>query len=179
MRKFLATLLAVVTVAALVVFCSCDTDKPDSSSSAEEPTVYVTVTFVQEGQNDVVKTVEKGSALTDIPVPASVKGYTVKWEEKNYDAVESDMTVNAVITANTYTITFDYGDSGFVGPETLTVTYDAEFALPENKSTSVSFKGVTWKIEDTGEELVAGKYTVDKNITVKIEYTGKDVFVEV
>ena len=89
------------------------------------------------------------------------------------------MTVNAVITANTYTITFDYGDSGFVGPETLTVTYDAEFALPENKSTSVSFKGVTWKIEDTGEELVAGKYTVDKNITVKIEYTGKDVFVEV
>lgn len=181
MRKFLATLLAVVMVAALVVFCSCGTDEPDTSSSTPEPApaVYVTVTFVQEGQTDVVRNVEKGSALTDIPEPAQVKGYIVKWEEKDFGAIESDMVVNAVLTANTYTVTFDYGDSGFVGPATLTVTYDAEFKLPVNKSTSVSLKGVSWKIDGTDEELVEGKYTIDKDITVKIEYTEKDVFVEV
>lgn len=182
MRKLFATLLAVVMAAALVVFCSCQTDNPATSSSSTPepaPAVYVTVTFVQEGQSDVVRKVEKGTALTDIPDPAPVKGYTVKWEEKSYDAVESDMVVNAVITANTYTITFDYGDSGFTGPLTLTVTYDSEFELPVNKSTSVSFKDVSWKIADTDEELVEGKYTIDKDITVKIVYTEKDVFVEV
>ncbi len=189
MRKLLVALLVVTLSAAFIVGCG-ETGNKDSTSvpptsTSETPTespdekVYVKVTFKQAGQSDVVKKVEKGTALTDVPVPAPVKGHTVEWDKKNFDAVGEDTVVNAVATANTYTITFDYGDSGFVGPATMKVTYDEDFKLPVNKSTSVDFKDVSWKISGTDEKLVEGKYTIDKDITVKIEYTEKIVFVEV
>ncbi len=190
MRKLLIALLVVMLSAAFIVGCGGGSGDKDSTSvpptsTSETPTespddkVYVTVTFKQEGQSDVVKKVEKGAALTDVPTPAPVKGYTVKWDKESFNAVGEDTVVNAVATANTYTITFDYGESGFEGPATMTVTYDEEFELPVNKSTSVILKGVSFIIADTNEELTAGKYTIDKNITVKIVYTEKDVFVEV
>ena len=198
MRKLLVALLVVMLSAAFIVGCGGGSDDTDSTSvpsgtTSELPTEspkesptespdekdYVTVTFRQAGQSDVVKKVEKGTALTDIPTPAPVKGYTVKWDKESFNAIGENTVVNAVATANTYTITFDYGDSGFEGPATMTVTYDEEFELPVNKSTSVILKGVTFKIADTNEELTAGKYTIDKDITVKIVYTEKELFVEV
>ena len=190
MRKLLVALLVVIISAAFIVGCGGGSSDKDSTSvpptsTSETPTdspddkVYVTVTFRQAGQSDVVKKVEKGTALADVPTPAPVKGYTVKWDKESFTAISENTIVNAVATANTYTITFDYGDSGFEGPQTMTVTYDADFELPVNKSTSIILKGVSWKMADTGEAFTAGKYTIDKNITVKILYTEKELFVEV
>lgn len=195
MRKLLAALLVVALTAAFFVGCGGSGDKdstsvPPASASetpvespdetpVESPEESVTVTFRQEGQADVVKTVVKGNALTDIPTPSAVKGYTVEWDTKDFGKIDADTVVNAVATANVYTITFDYGNSGFEGPATMTVTYDGNFKLPENQSASVAFKGVSWKIDDTDETLSEGKYTIDHNITVKFVYTEKSEFVEV
>ena len=70
--------------------------------SGEEETQLVKVTFKQNGQADIVKTLKKGEALTDIPTPASKTGYTVAWEPIDFTNITADVTVNAIETAKTY-----------------------------------------------------------------------------
>lgn len=180
MKKFIVTVLLVGLLSAAFIGCGGSNNKGDKKDPPKDPTYY-TVTFKQDGQSDVTRSVEEGAALTDIPTPASVKGYTVVWDkgESDFAAITADMTVNAVATANTYTITFDYGDSGFVGPETLSVTYDAEFAFPTDTAKVFEFEGVKWVLGGTGtdtvpaEEVVAGVYQYDRDITIVFTYTVK------
>ena len=67
------------------------------------------ITFRAEGSADIVKEVAWGEAITDIPaIPARV-GYdqvAPHWEETDLSNVRKDMVVEAVYTANQYTITF-------------------------------------------------------------------------
>lgn len=116
-----------------------DSNEEESSenndSSIDEKTVY-SVTFKQEGQNDIVKEVEEGKALTDIPTPTQKTGYTVKWSVEDFSSVTENMTVEVVSTANEYTITYE-ANGGTVTPETQTVTYDAipqTFATPTRET---------------------------------------------
>ena len=116
----------------------------NNDSSIDEKTVY-SVTFKQEGQNDIVKEVEEGKALTDIPTPTQKIGYTVKWTVEDFSNVTENMTVEVVSTANEYTITYD-ANGGTVTPETQKVTYDAipqTFATP----TSETHNFVCWTYE--------------------------------
>ena len=110
---------------------------------------------------------------TEIQAPAvpEVAGKTGRWSD--YDLTLADnQTVLAVYESKTFTITFDYGDSGFVGDKTMTVTYDENFTLPENQS-EWEFDGVAWIIVGTNQELTEGKYTIDGDITVKFTFTEK------
>ena len=70
-------------------------------NSSDNETQYVTVTFKQEGKMDVVKTLEKGDNLTDIPIPAEKTGYNVIWDRTDFTSIMEDIVVNAVATANT------------------------------------------------------------------------------
>lgn len=188
MRKFLVMLLAFMMAASMFTACSKDSDIStgggDSSgitdsTGGEVDKEYVTVTFKQDGQDDIVMTVEKNTALTDIPTPAPVKGYTVKWNVENFGSIGADLTVNAVATANSYKITFDYKNSGYEGPAFIDVTFDGEFTFPANTNTNYSFEGVKWYDDETGEEVVAGKYSFDKDITVSLSYAERRDFIEV
>lgn len=190
MRKFLVVLLAFMMAVSMFTACSKDSDlssgtgdssgmNDSSSSGGEEVKEYVTVTFKQDGQADVVLTVEKNTALTDIPVPAAVKGYTVKWDVADFGSIGADLTVNAVATANSYKIVFDYSGSGFEGPAYIDVTFDSEFTFPENTNMKYVFEGVKWLDAETEEEVVAGVYSFDKDITVKLSFTERRDFIEV
>ena len=64
-------------------------------NSSDNETQYVTVTFKQEGKMDVVKTLEKGDNLTDIPIPAEKTGYNVIWDRTDFTGIMEDIVVNA------------------------------------------------------------------------------------
>ena len=132
--------------------------------SGEEETQLVKVTFKQNGQADIVKTLKKGEALTDIPTPASKTGYTVAWEPIDFTSITADVTVNAIETAKTYTLVFD-ANGGSLTETTITVTYGQTYSLImpvyDTKlfigwmynGTNVSLSG-TWEIDADGTELI-------------------------
>ena len=106
-----------------------------------------TITFLQDGQEAIVRTVEKGSDLTDIPTPASVTGYDVVWDVTDFTNIQEDMTVNAVTTGKTFTITYvisDFAEGKGVTLDSLTqtVTYGQAFTL-KNLPT-YTFEGVEY-----------------------------------
>lgn len=185
MKKILILILSIVMCFALA---SCNfssnsiTGRDDSSwneqlgddgSSSEDSTLddsgeaetqLVKVTFKQNGQADIVKTLKKGEALTDIPTPASKTGYTVAWEPIDFTSITADVTVNAIETAKTYTLVFD-ANGGSLTETTITVTYGQTYSLITPvydtklfigwmyNGTNVSLSG-TWEIDADGTELV-------------------------
>jgi hypothetical protein len=134
-----------------------------SDSSEEEETQWITVTFKQGGQVDIVKKVEKGGMLTDIPTPAPKAGYIVEWESVDFTNLTEDMTVNAIETAKKYTLSLNT-NGGSVMQTTITVTYGQAYKLmiptKENKvfdgwfynGIHISLSGI-WEI-DTDEAEV-------------------------
>ena len=110
------------------------------SSSIEEVRQNVTVTFKQNGQNDVVRTLEKGTSLINVPTPKEKTGYTVAWDTTSFTDINEDMVVNAVETANTYTVTYD-ANGGTVAVATQEVTFDAVTTLAEPTKEDYLFNG--------------------------------------
>ena len=141
----------------------------DVELTAKWQAIY-TVTFVQNGYDNVVKTVLDGEALTDIPATQEKIGYTVVWETVDLSAVTGDMTVNAVETANTYTITFDM-DGGTGAPATMEVTFDGAYALPAPTKTDYNF--VAWL---NGENSMAntGVWNIASDVTLVASWVEKD-----
>ena len=56
------------------------------------PVTTVTVTFVQTGEENIVKTVEFGGTLTDIPTPAARDGFIVAWNRTDFSGLVEDIT---------------------------------------------------------------------------------------
>lgn len=133
---------------------------------------YVSVTFRQDGQDDIVKRVISGSTLTDIPSPEPKTGYTVRWDRTDFSNLTQDITVTAQITANEYTITYDLGSNTYatIDGTTQSVTYDAVFVLKSpSYNGAAAFYG--WYVADNGgkatnEKLENGTYLYAENITV-------------
>ena len=143
-----------------------------SSDSAEPVEQTFTVTFRQEGQEDVVKTVKEGETLADVPAPVAVPGYTVAWDRTDFSDISEDIVVTAVQTANKYTITYDLGVNIYatLGNESTEVTFGQSFVLetPEYEG-SAEFYG--WYLADEyGEATVVkvegGTYAYAEDVTV-------------
>ena len=84
----------------------------------------VSVTFRQEGCVDVVKTIEKGAELTDIPSPVQVKGYeTVVWDRTDFSAVTEDTVVTAIMQPMQYNVRLELS-GGTVTESSLPVEND-------------------------------------------------------
>ena len=122
---------------------SSESESSEEGGSTEEK-VYVTITFKQAGQTDVVKTVEQGKALTDIPTPAAKTGYKIVWDTTDFANVTENMTVNAVETAKTCTIVFDTKDEN-IPQASITVTYGEAYELPTISHEDKTFKG--WRYD--------------------------------
>lgn len=133
------------------------------AEGGETPTT-VTVRFVQAGQEDIVRIVERGGSLTDIPSPAPKTGYTVTWEPADFTAVTEDMVVRARETANIYTIRLDPGgvsDAQIPATE-LRVTYGARLNLPAPTSETHQF--LKWVIRGTDTEVKNDSYTYAQDL---------------
>ena len=131
--------------------------------SSEESIQQVKVTFKQDGQMDIVKTLKQGETLTDIPMPISKMGYMVEWNTVDFINITEDMTVYAVETAKTYTVVLNV-NGGSVMQTTITVTYGQAYKLmiptKENKvfdgwfynGIHISLSGI-WEIDTEEAEV--------------------------
>lgn len=170
MRKIIIGLL--LTISTCFALTSCKTGV-DNSSDTDSATIQetVTITFKQEGKADVVKTVEKGADLTDIPEIAGKTGYTVVWDKTDFTDIQSDMTVTAVYTANTYTIIYDADGFTIDGTTTL-LTYDATCSSLDMSLTQEAYRFLGWKY---GEVTYTNTsvWNVADNVTLTASWVGK------
>lgn len=156
-----------IVAAAIVMFAAVCTAGCNRGEPAEKETF--TVTFVQAGQNDVVKTVEKGATLTDIPAPKDKIGYTVTWDVAEFVDVSENITVTAVETANRYTITYQPGD-GTLDATTQTVTYDAEYTLKVPVHQDGAYTFTCWTRADNTSVAQSGTWKIAEDITLTAQY---------
>lgn len=156
---------------------SSGTTAPTSESTAEtsatepEKTVY-TVSFMYNGELYSTELVEEGSKIGNIPEPPARTGYTGKWylgdEEFTYDTpITSDITVNAVYTAKTYTVTFTANaetDNAFT--KSFEAAYGETVIAPDVPA-KTGYTG-KWYI---GDEEFTSAYVITSDITVTAKYT--------
>ena len=172
-------IISILSICAVFMLASCqklfgDNSQASSgvesssanSANSEEQDVKVTVTFKQSGREDIVKTLEKGASLTDIPTPAEKIGYTVVWENVDYTNITENMTVNAVETANQYSVTYDT-NGGILENLTQEVTFDAVTTLAEPTREDYLFNGWTYE----GKAVVSGaKWAIASDVTLVAEW---------
>lgn len=175
MRKKFYDLLTILLLTFACVcafaFTACATNETDPDDEPSQTVTY-TVTFKQDGYADIVKTVEEGENLADIPTPATQTGYTVTWDRTDFTNITQNVTVNAVKTANTYTITYSLGANNYakVESETQEVRYGESFTLQTpSYQGSAAFYG--WYFADekgnpTDEKAENGKYVWAKDVFV-------------
>lgn len=134
---------------------------------------YLTVTFVQDGCTDITRSVKVGSAVTDIPVPQSVQGYKVKWEDVDLSCVKTNMTIHAVATPNTYTITYNLQNKQGATISSLTqqVVFGQSFVLLTPSCPTSKF--VKWLDETTQQAVENGVWSIDGNVTLIAVWTDE------
>lgn len=141
-----------------------------ASWQVQEDAVF-TITFVQNGQEPIVKTVNAGETLTDIPEAVSKVGYTVAWEEADFSNITSNMTINAVETPLTFSILFNA--NGGLMASNQTVSYDEDVVVADATRSGYTFKG--WFIVDsegnkTSEQYFGGVWNRLENLSVIAEW---------
>ncbi len=163
LTAFLLTICACAFVASCTAPGNNDSSSIDSSATtSSEQTQTFTVTFKQVGAEDVVKTVKNGEALSDIPTPKTKTGYTVKWDVSDFSTITSNLTVNAVETANTYVVTYD-ANGGTVANATQNVVFDAETTLLTPERADYLFLGWTYQ----GNVVVnPAKWSIASDVTL-------------
>ena len=160
-------LAAVIASVILASFWAACGERGDSSCFVKT----YTVTFMQTGQPDVVRVVEAGKAVTEIPETKPVAGYTVAWEDVDLTNVTADKIVNAVKTPKQYTVTYD-ANEGTMSAETEIFTYNAEYTLQLPVRNDYSF--VCWK---NGIESIAltGVWRIAENVTLTAAWKAIEV----
>ncbi|MDE5781510.1 MAG: InlB B-repeat-containing protein, partial [Lachnospiraceae bacterium] len=119
-------------------------------------TVYYTVTFKDGSKVLETQSVESGKAAT---APEAIKktGYTLSWDKK-FDNITADTTINAVWTANKYTVKFNK-NGGTVSKKSKTVKYASKYgSLPTAKRKGYTFSG--WYTSKTGGKKVTSSVKV-------------------
>lgn len=149
-----------------------DSSDLDGNDSVEKQSY--TITFKQEGVEDIVKTVEEGESLTDIPVPNEILGYNVAWSVTDFSNVAENMTVEVVKTAKTYTITYTLGSCANdalaqIESNEQQVAYDAAYELATPTCEGYIFTG--WLLEDTTTPFEDGVWNIDGNVTLVAQWT--------
>ncbi len=141
----------------------------DSSSSGQEEVVEYTIRFVQEGTQDIVRKVKEGQALTDIPSPVAVAGYDIAWNVTDFSRIEGDVTVIAIKTPKTYTITYLLGElaedpNAVISTTEQDVKYKETFTLVIPTCTRYAFKH--WVITGTETIFNGGTYTRTSDVSL-------------
>ena len=122
-KKFFST--GLMTLALLGITACVSTEK---DSTADIITNTYTISFYFE--DNLYKSFElsKGEYLTEVPEVPVKEGYTVTWPITDFSNIQSDTAVSAVLTQNTYAISFYVDD---VLLETKSFKYGETISAPE------------------------------------------------
>lgn len=156
MRKLFLS-ICLFFIAVFAVACAPQTEESDSTPTL--PEVY-TVTFVQEGQADVVKTVKEGETLQVPEIKATAPvGYSYEWERTDFSTLSEDITVHLKAVPNTYTIYYEVGDDSYasITSDTQSVVYDSTYSPLIPTRFGYTFAG--WVVKDTDEVFDPETYT--------------------
>ncbi len=141
----------------------------DSATDSASEATYYRVTFVQSGSEDVVITVKEGESVAEAQIPAlnEKEGYTVAWEEADLSNITENITVEAVYTANKYTVTYD-ANGGTVANATQEVTYDSTYTLETPDRDGHTF--AAWLLD--GKAVTqTGTWKTASNVTLVASWT--------
>lgn len=155
MKKIVLVILSIICLLSFCCLGACNNGK-----------VYYSITFTQENEENIVKRVEKGTSLTDVPTPTQKTGYEVNWSVTDFNNVQSDMIIEAVYTAKTYTI-YLQSDIDFEGSKEIKVKFNEIPELPTPVSMEKEFH--KWMNED-GSDYVLSKYNIDGDLTLKAKW---------
>ena len=165
MKKRLMAIISTLLVLLSATFvCGC---KKEPSVEPEPEKVYYTVTFIEEGEENVIRKVEKDTALTDVPTPKPRTGYTVAWDKTDLSRITSDITVTAIFTPNKYVITYD-ANGGTVEKSSQEVTFDAEYTLLIPQREGFVFNAWTGK---NGAVAASGIWKFAENVELTALWT--------
>lgn len=159
--KIVPLLIALATLS-----LTCCAGAQENPEEQDKSTKY-TITFIQNGQNNIVKEVAGGATLTDIPTPVGKTGYNVSWDRTVFENITTDITVNAVETAKTYTVSYDLGSLAedeyvSITSATQTVVYDAPYSLYVPECYGYIF--VKWKKDGAEFKQTEGIWMTGKNV---------------
>lgn len=166
MKKMWRSVGSILLAGTLLFSAGCGIlNKPDNT---------FTVTFVQDGCEDITLQVQAGASLVNIPQPQDKVGYTTGWDKSDFTNITSDITVTAISRPNDYTITYRHLDP-MNNPMTVTdgttqkVTYDAAYTLKTLECYGYTFNG--WM---NGVDLLAqsGTWTIPSNVTLKPNWSN-------
>lgn len=162
-KRLCLLLLSAICAVASAFFAACAPETPPEDDDSTSAPTY-TVTFMQEGEKDIVRTVKEGESLTDIPAPVPEKGYTIAWDKTDFSSVTENITVTAVKTANVYTITYNLGVNNYatLSEKTQSATYGQAYTLLTPQYNGAA-KFLGWYVagengKATDEKAQDGKY---------------------
>ena len=112
----------------------------------------VKVTFVTEGNSDIVKYVKKGKTLVDVPKTPTVKGKYCLWDTEDFQNIQEDKTVNAICYSTVTQMTTNM-------PNTVDVEISSNEAELENIFKDMELD-VTFESGET-KKLYPGDYTLN------------------
>ncbi len=159
MKKLICLILSIITICCFAVgFAGCKDDGPEQT---------YTIIFKCENRDDVIKVVEEGDTLEEIPSLPEVYGYTYSWSVTDFSDVSKDMVVNAVKQAIKSVITLNI-DGGSLDTTSVNVEYDAEYTIPAPSKTGYRFD--KWTLEDNSVFASSGVCKIIDNITIKANY---------
>ncbi|MBR6737948.1 MAG: InlB B-repeat-containing protein [Clostridia bacterium] len=139
----------------------------DIELTAVYRSTHYLLTFVQEGEQDVVVPVEVDTAIETIPAIEAVYGYDVNWtidgttvaDENAIKALRASTTITVLRTARTFTVNFDAGE-GATGSTTLNgVVFGAEITLPVAEKVGHTLLG--WALEGSNVP-VSSTWAIDE-----------------
>lgn len=126
------------------------------------------VTFVMNKGTDVVFNIPEGSSIAEEEIPTpdleSKTGYDVVWDINSFENIRSDMTVNSLYRAKSYTITYKVGAGAVISQATQTVVFDTDYELFIPTMDNAEF--LYWKNAKTGEKVESGIWQTDSDITL-------------
>lgn len=156
--KKIAVFLCSLILALFAVACASQGD------GVGAPSGQFTVTFIQDGQEAVKKTVYAGNSVTPPEIVATPPaGYSYEWERTDFSALSENITVRLKAVANVYTLYFDIGSDSYaqIASATQAVTFDSALVLPVPTRYGYTFVG--WLKKGTNEPFAPEKYTVVGN----------------
>lgn len=139
------------------------------ASCGEKEVKKYTITFKQNGYQDITRVVNEGENLTDIPTPKQKIGYTTMWETTTFSNVKEDKIVNALINPNIYTATYSAPGLEIDG-KTVDLTYETRCTYLDMSLTKPGFSFLGWSYNDiiyTNNSI----WNVASNVTLTAEWS--------
>lgn len=166
--KIFSISLLLSTITFGVAGCGCNNDE-------------CKVTFVSEGNSDIIRYVKKGKTLVDIPQTPDVKGKYCVWDTEDFYNIQEDKTVTALCYSTVTNLTTNIASE--IDVDVFSEEADLDYILKDLELEVTFESGETKKVYEGEYVLTTNGY--DKNVsgsyTISIGYNNakKDVKINV